>query len=106
MTMQMYPKKRVEIIIEAPVLSRLVRFLDEHGVHGYTILPAIAGSGHTGRAWSREGQVGEAGRMVAVVAIMDASRLEPLADELFDIVRRQIGILSVSDCEVVRGEAF
>lgn len=104
--MEMHPKKRVEVIVEAPVLSRVIRFLDARGVKGYTILPAIAGRGASGRVWSREGQVGEAGRMVAIVAIMDESRLEPLFDDLFKLVSRQIGILTVSDCAVVRGEAF
>ena len=104
--MEMHRKKRVEVIVEAPVLSRVIRFLDERGVKGYTILPAIAGRGASGRVWSREGQVGEAGRMVAIVAIMDEARLKPLFDELFGIVSRQIGIVSVSDCEVVRTESF
>jgi hypothetical protein len=104
--MEMHPKKRVEVIVEAPVLSRVIRFLDDKGVKGYTILPAIAGRGASGRVWSREGQVGEAGRMVQIVAIMDEARLKPLFDELFGIVSRQIGIISVSDCEVVRTESF
>lgn len=104
--MELHRKKRVEVIVEAPALARIIRFLDERGVKGYTILPAIAGRGASGRVWSREGQVGEAGRMVAVMAIMDESRLAPLFDDLFRVVSRQIGIVTVSDCDVVRGEAF
>lgn len=102
----MHQKKRVEVIVEAPVLSRIVRFLEARGVKGYTILPAIAGKGPSGRVWSREGQVGEAGRMVTIVAIMDEERLTPLFDELFGIVSRQIGIISVGDCWVVRDKDF
>ncbi|MBK0400606.1 DUF190 domain-containing protein [Limibaculum sp. M0105] len=104
--MELHPKKRLEVIVEAPALARILRFLDERGVKGYTILPAIAGSGASGRIWSREGQVGDAGRMVAIVAIMDEARLEQLFDDLYGIVSRQIGIVSISDCMVVRKDAF
>ncbi len=104
--MQTYRKKRVEIIVEAPALNRVLRFLQDHEVSGYTVLPALAGSGDSGRIWSREGQVGDAGRMVALIMIIDDARLAPLFDRLYSLVSRQIGIIAISDCEVVRDERF
>lgn len=104
--MQTHPKKRVEIIVEVPALRRILRFLDENDTTGYTVLPALAGRGETGGTWSREGQVSEAGRMVAVLMIIDESRLEPLFDALYEMVSRQIGVITVSDCAVVRDERF
>lgn len=103
--MQTYPKKRLEIIIEAPVLRRLERLLTEERVTGYTVLPAIGGAGQEG-SWSREGLVGEAGRMVAVVCIVGPERLDGLLERIFALVSRQIGVVAVSDCQVVRGERF
>jgi len=41
--------KRVEIIIEAPVESRLTDALVEVGVTGFTVLPVLGGSGRSGR---------------------------------------------------------
>ena len=104
--MQTHPKKRVEIIVEAPALNRTLRFLDEHDVSGYTVLPALAGRGDSGRAWSREGQVSDADRMVVIVMIIDEARLTPLFDALYTLVSRQIGIITVSDCQVVRDARF
>jgi PII-like signaling protein len=104
--MQTYPKKRVEIFIEAPVLHRLLQFLSDQDVTGYTVLPALAGRGDSDRVWSREGQVGDAGRMVAIVMIIDEAKLDTLFDQLYAMVARQIGIIAVSDCTVVRGERF
>lgn len=104
--MQTHPKKRVEIIVEAPALNRVLRFLEEHHVSGYTVIPALAGCGDSGRIWSREGQVGNAGRMVAILMIIDEARLAPLFDRLYAMVSRQIGVISVSDCAVVRDERF
>ena len=45
MTIQTYPKKRLSIIIETPFLKRLGALLDERGVAGYTVVPALAGKG-------------------------------------------------------------
>jgi nitrogen regulatory protein PII len=104
--MQTFPKKRVEIIVEAPVLNRVLRFLQDHEVSGYTVMPALAGSGDSGRMWSREGMVGEAGRMVTILMIIDEARLEPLFDQLYAMVSRQIGVIAISDCTVVRDERF
>ncbi len=38
--------------------------------------------------------------------IIDEAKLDPLFDRLYEMVARQIGIISVSDCTVVRGERF
>ena len=54
--MQMHPKKRLEIFIEAPLLGRIVDRLERAGATGYSVLPVIAGAGRDG-AWSTDGQV-------------------------------------------------
>lgn len=102
--MQTHPKKRVEVIIEAPVAVQLARLMDRHG-RAYTMLPVLGGSGESG-PWSRDGQVSSAGGMVAFVAIMDDTAMQPLLDEVFRLVERHIGVVSISDCQVVRGAKF
>ncbi|MEM5583667.1 MULTISPECIES: transcriptional regulator [unclassified Roseibium] len=97
--------KRVEIIIEAPMETRLTDALDGAGVTGYTILPVMGGSGLSGR-WSREGQVSRAGGMVAIVCIIRPDRLDLLLEAAFAVVERHIGVISVSDCAVLRAERF
>ena len=102
--MQVHAKKRVEVIIEAPVAPRLAKLLNKHD-RGYTMLPVLGGSGNSG-PWTREGQVSAAGGMVAFVVILDESALEPLIDAIYALVARHIGVLSVSDCAVVRAGKF
>jgi nitrogen regulatory protein PII len=97
--------KRVEIIIEAPMETRLTDALDGAGVTGYTILPVMGGSGRSGR-WSREGQVSRAGGMVAIICIIRPDRLDTLLEAAFTVVERHIGVISVSDCSVLRAERF
>ena len=102
--MQVHAKKRVEVIIEAPVAPRLAELMDRHG-RGYTMLPVLGGSGRSG-PWTRDGQVSSAGGMVAFVAIMDEEALKPLIDDIYALVARHVGLLSVSECQVVRGRKF
>jgi nitrogen regulatory protein PII len=102
--MQTHPAKRVEIIIEAPMEGRLTAALAEAGVTGWTVLPVLGGSGRSG-AWSREGQVGRSG-MVAVICVVRPDRVEGLMEAAFRVVERHIGIVSVTDCEVLRAERF
>jgi len=103
--MQTHPAKRVEIIIEAPMERRLTDALQDAEVTGYTVLPVLGGSGRSG-SWSREGQVSRAGGMVAVVCIVRPERLDDLLSAAFEVVERHIGVVSITDCQVLRAERF
>jgi hypothetical protein len=74
-------------------------------VTGFTILPVLGGSGRSGQ-WSREGQVTRAGGMINVVCIIRQEKLEALLKAAFAVVERHIGVVSVTDCEVLRAERF
>jgi nitrogen regulatory protein PII len=102
--MQTHEAKRVEITIEAPMEGRLTEALMAAGVTGFTVLPVLGGSGRSGQ-WSREGQVGRSG-MVAVICIIRPERLDGLLEAAFKVVDRHIGVVSVTDCEVLRAERF
>lgn len=103
--MHTHAKKRIDIVAEAPVLKRLEALLDEAGVSGYTVLPALAGRGRHGD-WSREGLAGDAGRMLLVFCIVDPPKVDPILERLEAVIRRQIAIVAVSDVEVIRSDHF
>ncbi len=103
--METFPKKRIEIMVETPLMSRVIDILDDLGVSGYTVIPAIAGRGQDG-PWHRDGQVGRVGSVVQIVCIVDASKENDVLEPLFRLVSRQIGIVTVSDVRVVRAEYF
>jgi len=102
--MQTHDAKRVEIVIEKPLEGRLTGALEEAGVTGYTVLPVRGGSGRSG-PWTREGQVGRAG-MVMVVCLIKPERLDVLLEAAFAVVERHIGVVSVTDAQVLRAERF
>ena len=102
--MQTHDAKRVEIIIEAPMEGRLTDALQAAGVTGFTVLPVLGGSGRSGQ-WSREGQVGRAG-MVAVICLIRHERLDALLEAAFRVVERHMGVVSITDTQVLRAERF
>jgi hypothetical protein len=103
--MQMHEVKRVEIIIEAVMESRISRALTEAGVTGFTILPVQGGSGRSGE-WTREGGVGRTSGMVAVICLIAPARLDNLLSALFPLLDEHIGVVSVTDTMILRAERF
>lgn len=103
--MQTHQAKRVEIVIEAIMQSRLTKAMQEAGVTGYTILPVLGGSGRSGE-WTRSGEIGRAAGMVQVTCIVRPDRLQGLLSAAFEVVERHIGVVTIVDCEVLRAERF
>lgn len=103
--MQTFPKKKIELIIEAPALKNVVRAFEKRKIIGYTVFPVLAGSGHEGR-WDSSGAVGDTGRMNCVICVLDESELDSLMVDIEKIIRAQIGIALISDVEVIRRDHF
>ncbi|TVR84422.1 MAG: transcriptional regulator [Rhodospirillales bacterium] len=103
--MDLYPAKRVEIIIESVMEGHLTEALVDAGVTGFTIVPVSGGSGRSGQ-WSGQGQVSRAGGMVMFVCLLRPDRLQTLLDSVFPVLDRHIGVLSVTDTYVLRAERF
>ncbi|MEL6505499.1 MAG: transcriptional regulator [Pseudomonadota bacterium] len=103
--MEIHQAKRVAIIIEQVMETRLTEALDGAGVTGYTILPVLGGSGRSGR-WSREGQISRGQGMVQVVCVIRPERLDEMLKAAFQVVERHMGVVTVSDCSVLRAERF
>lgn len=103
--METYQAKRVAVIIEAVMQSRLTDAMEASGVTGYSVLPVLGGSGSSG-PWTREGQVGRGQGMVQVVCIVAPEKLDVLLTKVFPVVEKHIGVVAISDCEVLRAERF
>lgn len=81
------PQRKIEILVDAPLLRRLRQLAAEAGVSGYTLLPTLGGDGDQGR-WLDDQVTGGAGSKVVFTTIVDTesaanflSMLEPLLDE-------------------------
>lgn len=103
--MQTHKAKRVAIIIETVMLRRLTDAMTKAGVTGWSVLPVLGGSGRSGE-WSREGQVSRGTGMAQVVCIIRPERLDDLLEAAFAVVEKHMGVVTVSDVEVLRAERF
>ena len=98
-------KKRIDIIVEAPLIRTITLQLDAARVPGYSVLPILEGRGMA-NAWTSEGQVSNAAHMVALLCIVDASQADAVIDAVLAALRDRIGFVTMSDVFVVRPERF
>lgn len=103
--METHVKIRLDILIEAPLRSRLETLLETHGVSGYTIFPALGGHGPDGD-WSRSGQITELGKRVLFTCILDRTRCDPLLEALYENLSDHIGYVSMMEVSVIRPNKF
>jgi nitrogen regulatory protein PII len=100
-----HPKKRIDIIVEAPLMRTLTRTLDQAGVPGYSVLPIVEGRGML-NAWSSDGQISDAANMMALLCIVDTVHADEVVDAVFAAIRDRIGFVTMSDVFVLRPERF
>jgi nitrogen regulatory protein PII len=101
----MTPKKRLEIIVDGALQDKVLKLLTNHGVTGYTILPALSGEGPEG-AWRGEGLIADVGQMVMILCILDAAKLSILETILPPFLDKHQAICTVSDVMVFRPSIF
>jgi len=101
----MHEKRRLELIIENMALSRACNVLQEAGLTGYTVLPAVAGFGGSS-AWKGVDDLSDTREMAVVIAIGDEARIERALQALHSLLEAHIGVLSVGTVELLRAERF
>ena len=103
--MEMHQRKRLEITVEKRRLQTVIDLLDKDGeVTGYTVLPSLGGRGHTGaRAPQPYSDVLDTVIVIAIVKEAVASRL---VEKLAPLIDQIVGIVALSDVQVMRGGHF
>lgn len=98
-------RKRIEILVDAPLLKRVKPMAEKAGIVGYTVLPTLEGRGNQGE-WHDERISGGAGSKVIFLTIVSEERAEKFLDMLEPILDPYGIIVSVSDADVIRGDKF
>lgn len=101
----MHIRFRCELIIERMAAPRACRILEEAGLTGYTVLPAVSGFGGETR-WSRDTDMSASSDMVVVVSIGAKDRIEAALTEIERLLSSHIGVLSISEVRVLRPGRF
>lgn len=102
--MQMFTKKKIEVVVEAIYAPRVAEAAKNAGAKGYTVLPNLQGSGTHG---DRRGSgLSGAFENVMVICVVDASIAGAVMTAIKDAIGDAIGVLYASDVEVLRDEHF
>ena len=96
-------RKRIEILVDKPLVSRVTQEIDKVGITGWTVLPVQSGRGHDGD-WSEDRITGS--DKVFVLTICNEPHAFALRDALAPILSSHGLLLMMMDVQVVRGERF
>ncbi len=102
--MQTHQKKKVEIIVEAPLLRAAIELIEQAGAKGYTVLPSRAGMGTHG-PWE-SGQITEALHMELIIVIAEETVARRIMAEAYALLGDYTAIIYLSDVEVLRADHF
>ncbi|MFN7700821.1 MAG: P-II family nitrogen regulator [Deltaproteobacteria bacterium] len=99
----LHSRKKVELIVERARLEEILEVAQEAGAKGYTVLPTLSGLGNRGER--ADDLTGVGGNVLVVIITRDAvaHRSVELLAELWGDA---IGVLFVSDVEVLRPDKF
>ena len=103
-TMALNPKKKIEIIVENPILNQVLGRIVELGAQRYTVLDARSGRGHSGE-WDAD-QLTTATRHEMVVIVVAEELAERIVEAVGELFTDYPGIIYVSDVQVRRAEYF
>jgi len=98
-----FTRKRIDILVDAPLCDWLVEQAAAAGIVHHSILPVESGLGRGG-AWRDEG-FGPCDKRV-VVALTNTEKTEALLERIAQDIERYGLVVAVQDVQVVRGERF
>ena len=102
--MQMYPKKKIEIVVEAVQTKRMLEMIEASGGKGYTVVPDVSGKGN--RGVRDEAHVSDVFRNVLIIVISSEEVAKRIIQNAQPLLENYAGIIYVSDAQVVRNEHF
>lgn len=104
MTLNTHKKRRIQIIVERPMMKHVLELVDRSGATGYTVFPTIAGRGQGG-AWE-EGDVSSALDRVMVFVVAAHDVADKIMTEAAELLGPYQAIILASDVDVLRGDRF
>jgi PII-like signaling protein len=97
-------RKRIEILVDTPLVGRVVAKLREAGISGWSVIHVDSGGGRSGE-WQQDDVTGAAAKTI-VLAIASEAKAAAVADALGPLLDSYGLLLTIGDVQVVRGERF
>ncbi len=97
----MKPCKRIEIVIETPMVQTLTAELRRAGAPGYTLVPEVRGAGDRGERRADE-LSGDSSNCLIVIACDNLATVDTILEAVRPLLSRSGGICLVSDAQWLR----
>lgn len=97
-------RRRIEVLVDAPLARRVVDAARASGLKGWTLLPTLAGEG-TGGAWSDD-QLSGAQSKQLFLSVANEQTAQAFVDRIAPLLDSHGMLLLLSDVEVVRPGKF
>ncbi len=103
--LNLYPMKKVEIIVRGEDLEFVLDLLEKAGISGYTIVHNLSGKGSHG---FHEGHLlfNEEDTLAMVISVMPEEKAKAVLEGLTPFFNKHSGVVFVSDTMVSRLEKF
>jgi nitrogen regulatory protein PII len=95
------PMQKVEIVIEALELPRVLAAVERAGASGYTVVPHVTGKGRRGAR--EDGDLTDIFRSVLVVVVGSAAVITRIVEAVVPLLSTFAGILIVSEVRALAG---
>lgn len=100
----MWPKKRIEIIVETPRSRAVTDMLERVGAKGYTVITGVTGRG--ARGVRDDDHLTDVFRNTMILVVVGEELVETIVAETHRLLEHYAGIVLVSDVSVVRNDHF
>ncbi|MGL5838471.1 MAG: P-II family nitrogen regulator [Sphingorhabdus sp.] len=98
------PRKRIEILVDTPLVPRLIKIARQVDISGWSLIHIDAGGGRDGE-WRHDDVTGAAAKTIMLMIASEA-KAAALVDAIAPLLDSYRLLLTVGDVQVVRGERF
>lgn len=101
---QTVTRKRIEILIDAPLAPRIIAQVKAVDISGWSVIEINSGGGRSGR-WQQDEVTGAAAKAIILI-ITSQSKADALVDLLAPLLDSYRLLLTIGDIQVVRADRF
>jgi hypothetical protein len=101
---QTVSRKRIEILVDTPLVPRVVAQLKAVDISGWSVIHVDSGGGRAG-AWQHDDVTGASAKTI-VLAIASEAKTSGLIEAIAPLLDSYGMLLTIGDVQVVRGERF
>jgi hypothetical protein len=101
---QIIRRRRIEVLVDAPLARRVIAIARAAGIAGYTLLPTLEGEGRGGH-WSDD-QISGAQSKRLFLSVTSEDKAQAFVDGIAPLLDSHGLVLLIGDVDVVRGARF